>query len=182
MERSLMKINLGCASKILEGFINIDIRQADDRVHVDNVATLETIKDGSVDLIYACHVLEHFGRHEVMDVLRCWHNKLKYGGVLRLAVPDLEAACRLYIKEEYSLKAMYGLMYGGQMHEFDYHHIGFDLESLRALLIKAGFVKFKLWNWRQTEHSHIDDFSQAYLPHMDKENGTLMSLNLEAIK
>ena len=47
MERSFMNIHLGCASKILEGFVNIDIRQTDDRVHVDNVATLETIKDGS---------------------------------------------------------------------------------------------------------------------------------------
>lgn len=37
-------------------------------------------------------------------------------------------------------------------------------------------------NWRETEHSDVDDFSQAYLPHMDKENGILMSLNIEAIK
>jgi hypothetical protein len=28
----------------------------------------------------------------------------------------------------------------------------------------------------------MDDYSQSYLPHMDKENGTLMSLNLEAVK
>jgi len=27
----------------------------------------------------------------------------------------------------------------------------------------------------------VDDYSQAYLPHMDK-NGLLMSLNLEAVK
>ena len=182
MERDFMKIHLGCASKILEGFVNIDIRKIDDRVQVDNVATLETIVDGSADLIYACHVLEHFGRHEVQDVLQCWYDKLKVGGVLRLAVPDLEAACRLYIEKKYNIEAMYGLMYGGQMHEFDYHKIGFDLESLRGLLIKVGFTKFKMWDWRQTEHSHIDDFSQAYLPHMDKENGTIMSLNLEARK
>jgi hypothetical protein len=28
----------------------------------------------------------------------------------------------------------------------------------------------------------FDDHSQAYLPHMDKENGTLISLNIEAVK
>ena len=27
-----------------------------------------------------------------------------------------------------------------------------------------------------------DDYSQSYLPHMDKENGMLMSLNLEGRK
>ena len=32
------------------------------------------------------------------------------------------------------------------------------------------------------KHSDIDDYSQAYIPHMDKDNGTLMSLNVEAIK
>jgi hypothetical protein len=28
----------------------------------------------------------------------------------------------------------------------------------------------------------FDDHSQAYIPHMDKENGTLISLNIETIK
>ena len=31
-------------------------------------------------------------------------------------------------------------------------------------------------------NSDFDDHSQAYLPHMDKENGTSMSLNVECIK
>jgi len=40
----------------------------------------------------------------------------------------------------------------------------------------------KRYNWKDTEHSKIDDHSQAYLPHMDKDNGTLISLNVECIK
>ncbi|HAI38830.1 MAG TPA: methyltransferase, partial [Maribacter sp.] len=38
------------------------------------------------------------------------------------------------------------------------------------------------YDWRQTEHAKFDDHSQAYIPHMDKENGTLISLNIEAVK
>ena len=38
------------------------------------------------------------------------------------------------------------------------------------------------WDWRKTEHSQFDDHSQAYLPKMNKEHGTLISLNVEAIK
>ena len=38
------------------------------------------------------------------------------------------------------------------------------------------------WDWRKTDHSNIDDYSQAYLPHMNKENGLLVSLNIEAKK
>ena len=38
------------------------------------------------------------------------------------------------------------------------------------------------YDWRETEHSEFDDHSQAYIPHMDKDNGTLISLNVECIK
>ena len=42
--------------------------------------------------------------------------------------------------------------------------------------------EIKKYNWRKTEHSMFDDHSQAYLPHMDKENGILISLNVECVK
>ena len=45
-----------------------------------------------------------------------------------------------------------------------------------------GFKKVSRYDWRDTEHAYVDDFSQAYYPHMDKENGIQHSLNVEAIK
>ena len=38
------------------------------------------------------------------------------------------------------------------------------------------------YNWRETSHSMFDDHSQAYFPHMDKEHGIHVSLNLECNK
>ena len=60
----------------------------------------------------------------------------------------------------------------------------FDYSSLAEGLMEAGFWIPKRYDWRDTDVGiwGIDDYSQAYLPHMDKENGTLMSLNVEAIK
>ena len=55
-------------------------------------------------------------------------------------------------------------------------------KKITELLIDSGFSDIKEWDWRKTEHSDIDDYSQAYLPHMDKENGLLMSMNIEATK
>ena len=49
-------------------------------------------------------------------------------------------------------------------------------------LKSLGFSEVKKYDWRKTSHSQFDDHSQAYLPHMDKENGDLMSLNIEAVK
>lgn len=63
-----------------------------------------------------------------------------------------------------------------------YHKTTYDYISLKNVLEKNNFKNIKLWEWKNTEHSNIDDYSQAYLPHMDKKNGTLMSLNIECIK
>ena len=50
---------------------------------------------------------------------------------------------------------------------------------LKEVLELNGFSNIKKYDWRKTEHASFDDHSQAYLPHMDKENGTLRSLNIE---
>ena len=63
-----------------------------------------------------------------------------------------------------------------------YHKTAYDHTSLRNLLYNVGFIAVRHWDWRKTEHSQFDDHSQAYIPHMDKENGTLISLNVEAVK
>jgi hypothetical protein len=58
----------------------------------------------------------------------------------------------------------------------------FDEDLLRSELLATGFRRIRRWDWKETEHADIDDYSQAYLPHMDKTNGTLVSLNLEAAR
>jgi hypothetical protein len=75
-----------------------------------------------------------------------------------------------------------GLLIGGQKTKFDFHKMIFDKKYLSSILIKNGFSDIQEWDWRKVDHGQIDDYSQAYLPHMDKENGLLMSLNIEAKK
>ncbi len=179
-----IKLHLGPGSRHIPGFIHIDIEAWP---HVDHVAPVERlpfITDDSVSLIYACHLLEHFGRNEVEAVLKEWLRILKPGGVLRLAVPDFAACANLYYERgiEDGLNGLVGLICGGQRNEYDFHKMVFDQHFLTVLLLKAGFKEVRSWDWRTTEHAHVDDYSQAYIPHMDKEKGTLMSLNLEAIK
>ena len=48
------------------------------------------IDGGTDDLVYASHVLEHFGRHQVAKPMLEWYRVLKTEGTLRLAVPDFE--------------------------------------------------------------------------------------------
>jgi predicted SAM-dependent methyltransferase len=178
------KLHLGCGSKFIPGFFHVD---GNEHEHLDvrgPVDKLPFLADDTVELIYACHLLEHFGRKEVDAVLAEWFRVLKPGGVLRLAVPDYEACAKLYVGGKLSkgLPEILGLMMGGQRDHYDFHKMAFDEASLSDLLKKAGFRETRRWDWRTTEHASLDDYSQAYLPHMDKENGTLVSLNLEAVK
>ena len=177
----MTKLHLGCGQKYLDGWTNIDKLPTRINVVNDDVSTLDTVNDGSVDLIYACHVLEHFGRHQVEEVLKCWSRKLKDGGLIRIAVPDFEATCKRYLEKK-EIREVTGFMCGGQRNEHDYHKMIFDFESISFLLQKTGFERVKRYDWRETEHSGLDDYSQSYLPHMQKEIGTLMSLNVEATK
>jgi predicted SAM-dependent methyltransferase len=140
--------------------------------------------DNSVSLIYASHVLEHFGRYTYKAVLKEWFRVLKPGGILRLSVPDFAACASIYYENGLAdgLSGLVGMIIGGQRNEHDFHKMIFDEAFLRCDLLETGFSSVQRWDWRATEHAHIDDYSQAYLPHMAKESGKLMSLNIEAIK
>ncbi len=145
-------------------------------------------KDGSVELIYASHVLEYFDRQQAASVLVEWHRVLMPQGVLRLALPDLQGLTEVY-HQTGELNNILGPLYGRMVVEIGtdgqqiiYHRTVYDFPSLKRLLEESGFTNVQRYDWRQTIHKNYDDFSQAYFPHMDKEHGLLISLNVEAIK
>ena len=178
-----MKLHLGCGPRYIPGFVHIDLLPAP---HVDIVGPVERLPlaDGQASLIYASHVLEHFGRREYKAVLAEWFRVLAPGGVLRLAVPDFAACAAIYYESGLvdGLSGLVGLIVGGQRDGNDFHKMIFDEAFLTAELLDTGFCTVRRWEWRSTEHAGVDDYSQAYIPHLQKEDGRLMSLNLEAVK
>ena len=182
-----IKLNLGCGDRKIHGFINIDAR---DDIAPDVVCDISHISEQfkNVDLIYACHVLEHFPKKSshfyqtsYMELLKDWYDTLKSGGILRLAIPDFDAVVDYY-HQAGSLDDLYCMIYGGQKYDFDFHFHCWNFKSLCEDLTQIGFKEIRKYDWRKTEHSYVDDYSQAYLPHMDKIKGRLMSLNVEATK
>ncbi len=176
-----IQLHLGCGEKYIPGFVHIDARKFS---HIDYVARVDKLgmfEDNSVDLIYACHLLEHFKRSEVGNVLREWYRVLKPRGVLRLAVPDFEQLVKIYQKTK-DIQLILGPLVGRQDYPENIHFIAFDYALLSEFCKGAGFKIVRRYDWRKTIHKDYDDFSQAYIPHMDKENGTLISLNVEAVK
>lgn len=176
-----IKLHLGCGEKYIPGFLHVDARKLPHVDYVSSANNLPMFEDNSVDLIYACHLLEHLKRHETEGVLKEWYRVLKPKGVLRLAVPDFEKLVEVYLKTK-DLKLILGPLVGRQDYPENTHYIIFDFESLSEILKKVGFKKVQRYDWRKTIHKDYDDLSQAYIPHMDKEKGTLISLNMEAEK
>ena len=178
-----MKLHLGCGPRYIPGFVHVDCMRAP---HVNIVGPVEKLpfSDASISLIYASHVLEHFGRNEYKQVLVEWFRVLEPGGILRLAVPDFSACAAIYYESGLvdGLSGLVGLLVGGQRDANDFHKMVFDEPFLRRDLLSTGFKEVRHWDWRATEHACIDDYSQAYIPHMRKQDGRLMSLNLEAVK
>jgi predicted SAM-dependent methyltransferase len=178
----LIKLHLGCGKIRLPGYANIDIMAAK---AADVIADLRFLPyaDSTVDLIYSCAAIEHLGRCEWVDALREWARVLKPNGILRLSTADFEAAIAQY-NESHNLQELLGLLIGGQKDEYDWHGMIFDFDTLAAGLHEAGFANVRRYDWRQTDIGRlgIDDYSQAYLPHMNKANGRLMMLNVEATR
>ena len=179
----MIKINMGCVWRNFgKDWDHID---GGDYSHLDSKDIFNLpYEDGSVDLIYASHVIEYFDRDEVKDVLNEWIRVLKPGGKLRLAVPNFSEMAILYSKDIIKLNDILGPLYGKMPmgKETIYHKTTYDFNSLENLLIDLGLKEIKKYDWKDTEHSKFDDHSQAYIPHMDKDNGTLISLNVECKK
>ena len=184
-----IKLHLGCFQKKIHGWVNVDVRDDVNPDVVDDCATLSKFENNSASVIYCSHLAEHFKRKDHIAVFKRWLEVLKPGGILRLAVPDMEAVTKCYLYEG-DIRPFQHMIFGSQRHDFDYHYIGFDEKFLRESLLEAGFKSAERYDWRGTEHFFVDDFSQAYWPSFDctsrrKEGvikGKLISLNMEAVK
>jgi SAM-dependent methyltransferase len=97
-----MKLNLGCGDKILAGYVNVDVAPSRAGKKPDVICDLhrlESFEDGAADEILAVHVVEHFWRWEVVDVLREWARVLKPGGSMILECPNLLSACQQFLAD-----------------------------------------------------------------------------------
>jgi predicted SAM-dependent methyltransferase len=179
----MIRLHLGCGSRNFgPSWYHIDGGDYEHLVGRD-IGDLQ-FEEGGVDLIYASHVLEYFDRTEVIPVLREWYRVLKKDGILRLAVPSFEAISRLYVASSFPLDSFLGPLYGRMEMggKWIYHKTVYDYASLDILLTGAGFRRVGTYDWREVDHADCDDFSQSYLPHMQKDTGELISLNVEAVK
>jgi predicted SAM-dependent methyltransferase len=134
----MKKLNLGSGKRKLDGYINIDLSDG------QSAYPLDYIEDGSCDEIRASHILEHFSHRQTYDVLMNWIRKLKIGGVLKIAVPDLKKIATNYLKQREQDTQRY--LMGGHVDDSDHHEAVFDEQSLAELFEKCGLKSIQPWN------------------------------------
>jgi predicted SAM-dependent methyltransferase len=182
----MIKVNLGCGQRNFgKEWIHIDGGSFAHLSKKYKSVELYEFPDDSIDVLYASHLIAYFDKVELSALLKQWRRKLKKGGVLRLATPDFEVMVELYNGLKVELQDIIGPLYGKMQmgDEWIYHKTTYDRKNLDQLLFDAGFNRSISYDWKHTDHSQFDDHSQAYLcPKGDKDNGVLISLNIETIK
>jgi len=133
-----MKLNLGCNSRILKGYTNIDFGDYPGVDIKTDVSKLGMIKDETVDVIRASHILEHFRYNDTKRVLDEWHRVLKPGGLLYLSVPSWERAVEIYMKAGLQEWLVY-FLYGDQTEKGNYHYTVYDFPRLCRVAGLSGF-------------------------------------------
>lgn len=90
-------LNLGCGPRFHPAWTNLDLQPVHPSIRAWDVTRRLPFADAHFDAVYHSHLLEHLPRDHALPFLCECRRVLKPGGVLRLAIPNLEAIAKLYL-------------------------------------------------------------------------------------
>ena len=115
-----IRLNLGCASRLLSGYINVDLDSIEEiknrypNIEIDedqqflqaNILDLP-FEDNTVDEIRADAFMEHMSFKEESQMFKEVYRALKPGGLFVFSVPDFEDAVRKWLAAEEDWRDFY---------------------------------------------------------------------------
>jgi predicted SAM-dependent methyltransferase len=167
LNKTPLRLHLGCGAYVLEGWINIDAMWRPKTLVLKLPHQLKLFNKNTVEYIYASHFLEHLQYpKEVIRLLTTCYQLLKPGGVLRVGVPDIEIIVKAYIDNDETFFAkqaqfhpswcttkldhlIYALQQEGE------HKHGYDFETLQKVLLKAGFQKVIKSHYGESKYEEL---------------------------
>ena len=134
--------------------LDIDPRGGPDLVC--DARELRELTGGVYDAVYCSHNLEHYYRHEGLNVIRGFHHMLNETGFAEIRVPDIAQVMAAVLEREMELDdvlyqspagpiAAHDVVYGLQREiqesgqDFYAHKTGFTPKSLGKILLDGGF-------------------------------------------
>jgi predicted SAM-dependent methyltransferase len=161
-----LRLNLGCGHIPVEGFVNVDGRPLPGVDVVADVGRLP-VEPGDVDEIRSSHLLEHFPRWRLEELLRYWFDLLRPGGLFVAVVPDAESMIRTFVAGEVPWEDLKEVTFGGQEYSGDFHFAMFSQEDLTRALAAAGFVDVKIAEAGRRNGACLEMEAVAYKPAAD---------------
>jgi predicted SAM-dependent methyltransferase len=155
--QKLRRLNWGCGTEPEPGWINSDIKE-DPAVDIScDILDGLPLEEGSIDYIVSIHALPELHYPDLVPALMELRRVLAPGGVLRLALPDLDRAIESYragdrdyflIPDEDARSLGSKLIM--QMLWYGYSKSLFTYDSTAELLERAGFQAIERCAFRQT--------------------------------
>jgi predicted SAM-dependent methyltransferase len=140
-----VKLHLGCGSRHLDDFVNIDLLSGVADILAD-CTRLSFLKSGVASHILVEHMLEHLSRDEACAALREWGRLLVPGGVLEVEVPDVVWCLENFLAtpereryaSQYEGKGAIAAVYGLQTNAGQFHKFGYTPEHLAGCIRDCG--------------------------------------------
>ena len=150
-ENKPIRLNLGCGSDYLEGYINIDAptsELSDPNIRADMYVDINELSypNESIDEIYMEAVFEHFPRHHAILNLKKFYLWLKKNGKITVVVPDFWCTIKNIQKSQSEEEKSFWFrhLFGPQDTAYGNHYDGFDKQRLKYIFNTVGFQKYKI--------------------------------------
>jgi hypothetical protein len=140
VQSGCLRLNIGCGHKPAPEYLNVDRRSLPGVDIVAEAAALP-FEPGSLQEIYAAHLLEHFTQAQLPKLLSYWRDLLAPEGMLKVVVPDAEAMIAAYIQGHMPFHDLREVTFGAQDYDDDFHQTMFTPGTLSQLLALSGFSR-----------------------------------------
>ena len=147
------RVNYGCGSNILDGWLNLDQFPSDaEGYRCVNLLERHPLDDDSVIFGYSEDVLEHLNQAESIFFLSEIYRALRIDGVMRLSFPGLEGVLQKHYTPPTGRRIPEGEL---EAYSFWDHLHFYSKDELRTVAKHLGFRDVKFYEFGHSDHQEL---------------------------